>query len=141
MSFDSVREAVFATFQDEMAVAQPGVAICYENQKFDQPSGPWFYVAIVPGDSRRAEISSSRAFFHYGIVNVQIMVPQDTGTKRLNELTQAAFNILADRNWALTGGGSLTTYCCKKRNRGLQNGFLTYNLQAEFRHDERLVRA
>lgn len=137
MSFDSVREAVVTTFISEMAAAQPGIAIATENNKFDQPQGPWVSIAIVPGDSRRAEISSARRFFHYGVINVHCMVPQDQGTKRLNELTQSVFNILADRNWVLNSGGSLTTYCCKKKNRGLINGFLTYNLMAEFRQDER----
>lgn len=138
MSFDAVRAAFFDTLKNELAGKIPGVLIHFENQKFDQPEGPWVSVSLVLGDSKRAEIASSRLFHHHGGVVVNCMVPQDTGTKRLHDITQAVFEVLADRNWSLPGeAGRLTTYCCKRRNRGLINGFQTYNIQTEFRHDAR----
>lgn len=138
MSFDAVRAAAFDTINAELAPLVPGVPIHFENQKFNQPNGPWIYVAAIPGDSFRSEISSARRYRHFGVINVKVMVPQDAGTKKLNEVTQAAFTVLADRNWNLVGGGRMTTSCCKRRNQGLLNGFLTYNLQVEYRHDERM---
>lgn len=136
MSFDSVRVAVTTTIQNELAPKAPDIPIHFENQKFKQPQGPWFYVAVIPGDGQRMEISSSRRYRHFGVINMQVMVPQDVGTKLLNELTNIAFTVLADRSWVLPGGGRMTTHCCKRRNRGLLNGFLTYSIQVEYRHDE-----
>lgn len=138
MSFDAVRQTAYAVISSELAPRVPGIKICFENQKFDQPNDPWIYVALIPGDSQRMEVSSSRLYRHHGLINVQIMVPQDKGTKVLHDVTQAVFEVLADRQWNLPGAGRMTTYCCKRRNRGLLNGFLTYSIQTEYRHDERM---
>lgn len=142
MSFDAVRQALFATFTTEFSGEHPGVLIAYENTKYTQPKGAsWVYVALVPGDSHRKEVSSSKLFCHSGVVNVACMVPEDRGTKQLHEMSDTAFRILCDRNWTLPGdAGRLTTYGMKRRNRGLINGFFTFNVLCEYSHDVYLVR-
>jgi hypothetical protein len=142
MSFDAVREKIFDTFQSEFSAAQSGVEIAYQNRKFTQPAGlPWVYIAIVPGDSERKEISSSKLFCHYGVINVTVMVPEDSGTKKLTEMADATFTILADRNWALPGGARVTTYGIKTVDRGVVNGLYARNVMVEFRHEAQLIRA
>lgn len=142
MSFDAVRQELFETFRSEFSGAHSGVLIAFENTKYTQPKGaPWVYVALVPGDSHRKEVSSSKLFAHCGVVNVACMVPEDHGTKQLQEMSETAFRILCDRNWVLPGdSGRLTTYGMKRRNRGLINGFFTFNVLCEYRHEELLQR-
>jgi hypothetical protein len=142
MSFDAVREALFGTFRSEFAFAHPGVLVAFENTKYSQPrNAPWVFVALVPGDSHRKEVSSNKLFCHYGVVNVACMVPEDTGTKSLQEMSETAFRILADRNFVLPGdAGRLTTYGMKRRNRGLISGYQTFNVLCEYRHEAVLER-
>jgi hypothetical protein len=142
MSFDAVRQALATTFNSEFAAAHPGVLVAFENTKYTQPQGaPWVYFALVPGDSHRKEIASTKLFCHSGVVNIACMVPEDKGTKQLHEMSDTAFRILCDRNWTLPGdAGRLTTYGMKRRNRGLINGFHTFNVMCEYRHEEYLER-
>lgn len=143
MSFDAVRQQIQDTLQSELSMSAPGVPVYFENTKFQQPGegtvarGPWIFCAIAPNVSQRADLSQ-RLFFHMGVINVSVMVPQDTGTKVLFELSEKVFVILADRNWSLPGSEDrLTTYGTVQKNRGLMNGHYTFSVIAQYRHEAR----
>lgn len=137
MSFDAVRQQLFSTLRSDFAGAHPGILMAFENTKYEQPrAAPWVYVALVPGDVHRKEIAATKLYCDYGVVNVACMVPEDQGTKLLQEMTETVFRSLFDRNWSLPGSaGRLTTYGLKRRNRGLINGFYTFNVLCEYRHE------
>lgn len=139
--FDDVREKVYQIFASEFAAEHPTVLQRFENQKFEQPNNvPWIYVSVLPGDSIRADIGTNQKnFYHYGAIQVQLMVPESTGTKQLHEMAWTAFRVLADRDWPLPEG-KMTTYNCQRRTRGIIGGAYVMNVITEYRHDEALVR-
>lgn len=142
MSFEAVQQLLHETLQSEFAAQHPDVPMMFENAKYKQPKGAaWVYVALVPGDIHRKEISQSGLYCDYGVVNIACMVPEDKGTKDLQKMTDTIFHILFDRNWNLGSNGRLTTYGVKRRNRGLVNGFYTWNVLSEYRYEDRFVRA
>lgn len=140
MSFDVARQAVFQTFKTEFGLAFPTVKVHYENQPFDQPKGAaWVSLAFIPNLSRRADIGADMNFKHEGVINVNVMVPENTGTKDQHTMADKVFTILADREWGLAEG-RLITYGIQRRSRGLIGGFYTANIQCEFCLDARLIR-
>jgi len=135
MSLDAQREVLFGAIKNELPGLQPGLPIQFENQKFTQPRGAaWVSVSIAPGISRRKEISSSRGFYHFGVVNVTVLVPEDQGTKQMWDIASSVFSILADRDFSHESG-KITTYGVQRRNRGLANGFYVLNVLCEYRHE------
>lgn len=142
MSEDAIRETIFSTLQAEFAAVVSGCDLVPENTKHNQSTRPWLYMQLVPARSARKEISSSGLTDHTGVINVLCMVPQDSGTKKMWEMVDAVYRILADRNWSLPGdnGGRLTLCDAEKRNRGLINGYYTATVMTDYRLEKRLVR-
>lgn len=140
MSFDQAREAIFETFKTEFGTAYPSTKVYFENQPFEQPKGaPWVSIAFLPNVSHRAALGPGNQFHHLGVLNVNVYVPENTGTKVMHQMGDKVFNILADREWSLAAG-ALTTYGCERRTRGATQGWYIHNVQCEFRLDASLVR-
>lgn len=110
MSSENIRAKIADLFKTEFAAANPTVEIDYENQKFTQPSGePWVRLTIIDGDDYRENIGNDTHFRTLGVVNVQIMVPEKTGTKVMRELVDDVKAIFLDRQVSMTGG--YITFC------------------------------
>lgn len=140
MDLASVHKLVFDTFKFEFGSRQPGVAMSFENQPFTQPKGqPWVHITLIPGEVKRKEISSAQVIRMCGVVNVQLMVPQDQGTRKLHQMADAVVKIFGDRDFSLPDG-RIITYGLEVRNRGLLNGFHCFSVQADYRYETRLNR-
>lgn len=141
MNFNSVREQVETTFKNEFGAAYPAVPIQYENVRFKQPTGTaWVDLRIAENIYQRQNVGGSKKYRGFGVINVIIMVPEESGTVALNNMADKVFNILADRGWSLPGGDSLTTYGAEKQSRGLVNGFYCKTVQTDFRYETELDR-
>lgn len=140
MSFDQARAAAFDAFKTEFGTAYPAVKIYFENQPFKQPVGEdWVSIAFIPNVSQRANIGTTKNFHHYGVLNVNVYVRENTGTALMHAMADKVFTILCDRDWSLADG-KLTTYGAERRTRGLMNGFYIHNVQCEFCLDASLER-
>lgn len=134
MEFDAVREQFATLMKTTFASKQPSVLLAFENQPFKQPKNQsWVYITVYPGRSRRAGIGTNVPHFHLGVVNCMVMVPQDTGTKKSNDIATSLFETFADKNFSLSDGSYLTTYGIARTNRGVVNGYHTINVMCEFR--------
>lgn len=133
MSEDYAREKAYTL----VAAAIPGTPIMYENQKFTQPkNGAFVKVSVQPNMSARKDIGTNhRIFRHWGVINCVILVPEDTGMKTLTELSEALFLALADRKFAVPGGGSLSFCHAKRANRGTLNGYQNAGVMVEYYMD------
>ena len=131
-----VRETLFQLVTDEFPGAMPGFTMTFEGQKKDPPKGaPFIYVTLQEGKSWRANIGNVSQFKAYGVLNVQILQPEDTGTKAARLAADALFRILADRQMASADGlGSVTLCEVETRNRGTLNGFQVFNVMATYWH-------
>ena len=110
MSSENIRSKISDLFKTEFGVSNPTVLVDYENQKFTQPTGqPWVRLTIIDGDDYRENIGDFNAFKTMGVVNVQIMVPEKTGTKVMRDIADDVKLIFLDRQVTMTGG-SITFY-------------------------------
>lgn len=137
MAFDAVRAKTAEVLEQAFAAKSPGTLVVMENHKFTrQPTQPWVYISMQPGAVRRKNIGTRRREYRRsGIVIVNIMVPVDSGSKALYDLSEIAFVAIADRNFSLGADGYLKLCDATQRNRGVINGFLTWNIQVEYHHD------
>lgn len=130
MSGEAVRERLFQLIKDEFNIS--GVAVFYEGQKKVEPKdAPWLLVTLQEGQIERANIGNPSQFKSYGVLNVQIMNPEDRGSKALRQCGDRLFEIVADRQLAIAGG-SVTLCRVEKRNRPVINGWNTMNVMAEW---------
>lgn len=130
---DKLRESIETLIQDEFGTAMPSVEMVFENTRRDHPKqAPWIYVTIVEGKVFRANIGNASQFVACGVVNVQVMVPENTGTKTLRQIGDVVFNILADRQVALADLGSITFSEVDKRSRQPVNGWLPMSIQTTY---------
>jgi hypothetical protein len=142
MSFDAVRAKVATVLESALATAAPGVLVVFENQKFTRtPTQPWVVVSFQPGVIKRKNIGTrTREYRRLGIAIVNIMVPVDSGTKALYDISEAVFTAIGDRNFNLGVDGYLKLCDAQQKNRGVINGFLTWNIQVEYHHDLVMVK-
>lgn len=140
--FDAVRAKVHAVLEQAYATAAPGTLVVTENHKFTRtPTAPWVFITMQPGMAKRMNIGTrKRIYRRLGVVIVNIMVPIDSGTINLNDLSEIAFVAIADRNFNLGENGYLRLCYAEQRNRGVINGFATWNIQVEYHHDVDIVK-
>ena len=137
MGFDAVRAKVAEVLEQVLAVKHPGTLVVMENHKFSRtPTQPWVYITMQPGVIKRKNIGTrKREYRRLGIVVVNIMIPIDSGSKILYDISDTVFTAIGDRNFNLGVDGYLKLCDATQRNRGTINGFLTWNIQVEYHHD------
>lgn len=135
--FDAVRAKLSQVLQSAISLAAPGTTVHYENLPSTPPvNEPWVHFSIAPNYSKRKNIGlSPRRFVHAGVVIVNVMAPQNSGTKALNGLVEIAFYALADQNFNLNEHGYLRLCYATRRNRGTINGYNVGNVQVEYYHE------
>lgn len=132
MSSENIRAKISDMFKAEFSAEHPTISIDYENQKFDQPKGvPWVKLTIIDGDDYRANIGNERQFRTEGVVNVQMMAPEKTGTKAMREMVDTVKTIFLDRQVTMTGGYITFQYGELKAPREI-NGWYSRSYQIAF---------
>lgn len=142
MSTDAIREVLEGRMQTVFSAYQPSVPVHFANTRFDSPNppAPWVYVAVIPNFVERANIGPQNEFQSYGIVNVTCMVPEMTGTKTVRGIADDVTKTLIDRQLAIPGGGSISTYGLSVRERGCVEGWYTVNVIVQYRARVRITR-
>ena len=136
-----VEDTLRQTFASEFAPAQPTFNIYYENQRRDNDDGEhWVQFNIMMGPLRRADLGSNKNFRQFGAVVVQVMAPENTGTRTSKGIADSVALILTDRIVSITGGGQIVLYGVDVSNRGIINGWHSYAVQCEFRADYQIIR-
>lgn len=137
---DAIRVQLVDTLVPDFAAAHPSAKINFENQRLvqDETNG-WIYISVMPGDMLRREIGSrassgqSAQYGQIGIVQVQMGVKKDSGTKLLHEFADTIINSLLDRDWSISGG-RLMTKNADRRVRGLVAGTYAMNVIIEWEY-------
>lgn len=136
MSSDAIRETIATKLVATFPLAAPTVKLFFENQDFAQPTNQtaWAYCTIQDSRTGRCEISNAGRYETLGVVNIQIMTPEGTGTKLIRTVCDKLSLILTDKQFPLIGEtGSVTFYGYQKRNRGSLNGWYTWNAIWEYK--------
>jgi hypothetical protein len=140
MDTDAVRVQLVDTLVTDFVAAHPLAKINFENQRLEQDeSNGWIYVSIMPGDMVRKEIGSratsgqSAQYSQFGIVQVQMAIKKDGGTKTLHAFADTIINSLVDRDWSISGG-RLMTLNADRRVRGVIAGSYAMNVIIEWEY-------
>jgi hypothetical protein len=140
MDHDAIRAVIEAEIKLKFATAQPGVPMRFANTKFDNPQGPWIYIAVIPNLDKRANIGGFAEFAAMGVVNVACMVLEGTGEGPVGRIADDVAMILADRQLPVPPIGHVTCCNIQRRTRGVVNGFYTVNILCEYRARVRIER-
>ena len=84
--------------------------------------------------------TSNKNVRQFGAVVVQVMAPENTGTRTSKGIADSVALILTDRIVSITGGGQIVLYGVDVSNRGIINGWHSYAVQCEFRADYQIIR-
>jgi hypothetical protein len=138
-----VRDVLATQIYNQFVTAQPTVEIYFSNHPSPENANEiHVIVEIMPGDNDRAEIGNvaNPLVRHTGVVNVRVMIPQDTGTRAGMLVCDTIYGILFDQQYAIPGGGHVTTYGCEMSTRGVVNGWFATSVQCQYRAFIRLTR-
>lgn len=125
MSLDTLRaKAADILFTKMASSPYVDIPVRVENQPFKQPAnGPWWSFYVAPYDAARAAIGTEAKFQkHHAMLVVEVYVPENTGTKVLNEMLEFAGDALEESNYALSDGDTVVTYTAVAKFNGLQYG-------------------
>lgn len=134
MSSALIQKTIETYLSQQFVTKRPTVPMHFENTKFAKPTNSaWVYVTLIDGESVRANIGNPYQWKSTGVVNCQVLVPEDTGTRLCRSIIDDIFSILADRQIPMVPEGSITFCYAERRNRGTVGGWYAMNFVCEFR--------
>lgn len=126
MSIDTMRAKLTDMLDTGLSTtAASGVPIRYENHKFIQPTnGPWMSFHIKNIDAMQANIGSQSRYDKYAyMILVDVLVPEGTGTKIMNDYMEIVARIFEAKSIPLADGEVVITKTAKHAPGPLQFGF------------------
>lgn len=128
---DELRSEIYTRF----AIAQPSVDLFFENHAVDPSANAIYAICeIMPDLQKRADLNNSNKLIcSTGVVNVRVMVPQETGKREGQLVLDSLYEILTDRQFALPGGGHVTLYGADMNTRGEVNGYFAMSISFMYR--------
>lgn len=139
MDTDAVRVKLVDTLVTPFAAAHPNAKINYENTRLEQDDdNGWIYISVIPGDLVRRDIGSrasggSAQYGQIGVMQVQMGIKKDGGTKTLHEFADTIINAMIDQDWSISGG-RLMTLNGDRRVRGVIAGTYAMNVIIEWEY-------
>lgn len=109
MSFQDERVAIEAQFANNWT-GTTADRIKWENQKFEQPkSGSWVALTIRNGEARQASVNSRPLNRYPGIIQIDVYVPEESGTDTARSLADSAASIFRNVQFSYGSSGTITT--------------------------------
>jgi len=140
MDTEAVRVQLVDTLVADFAAAHPLAKINYENLRLDQDDdNGWIYISVIPGDLVRRNLGSRATsgnvanYSQFGIVQVQMAIKKDGGTRTLHQFADTIITSLQDRDWSISGG-RLFTSNGDRRTRGIVAGSFAMNVNIEWEY-------
>lgn len=137
MSLQATRTKIVSEVHTYMSVQNPGLAIVGDNLPYPKsPNDPWLHIAFIPGIRYRTNIGTQPRWRQLGILNVNVMVPEDTGSDACWALVDDVIASIEDKSYELSGnGGKVSVFNTDVTPRGILNGYWTVSVKMEFRKD------
>jgi hypothetical protein len=88
MSLETHRVQVEQAIKTLMDAQVPPVPVHFENVSFNQPDNFFVAAFILNGDSFRANLGTNYVVKHPGLIQVDVLAPENGGTKRANTLAE-----------------------------------------------------
>lgn len=137
MSQNTHRAQVEQAVQALMAAEYPTVPVKYENVSFTQPDGPWVAVTTISGTSFRTDLGSKYTVRYSGIVQIDVLVPEDTGTRLCNEISEKLALLFQEKEFRLEDGARVIYRTPDYRAFPDQRGFYRRIVSIGFSRDEK----
>lgn len=145
MNTDAVRTQLINTLVPAFASAHPTAVINYENQRLDQGAdgdegNGWIYVSVIPAGSKRKNLSRTNIqYCHNGIIQIQMGISKDKGTRKLHQFADTIINTMVDRDWNIEGG-RLITFNADRRTRGVIGATYAMNVNISWEYTAQVIR-
>lgn len=137
---DEVRQKLVEVLEPAFSAAHPNSPINYENQPIAQDDvNGWIYVSVIPGKFMRKNIGSrnntaqSASYCLHGIMQVQMAIQKDKGTRKLHQFADTLSMALVDQDWSIPNGRLLTKNA-DRRTRGVIEGTFAMNFNLEWEY-------
>lgn len=141
MSLESLRKYVEHRLTSQLALTHPAVKIKYENVKFNQPSGSLFVaVYVIDGDSFPANLGDKFTERHVGIIQIDVMTPEGSGTSNRNKLSDRISEIFRIKQAVLDDGSSVTFRSPRTTPLGNEGLFDRVAITFPYYRDEKYIR-
>lgn len=141
MTRDAIRQFMYDTL-DTQFPAEYGAAVPVEreNHKFTSPRNqPYMILWTKYSPTRKAAIGTTQGFIrHKGMFMIDIVVPDDTGTKELWDIASALERVFKARGFSLSDGSRGTLYTPSATGSGRPlDGYYTATVAVPFHVDSK----
>jgi hypothetical protein len=135
MSHAEVQKEVEIRIKAQMTAQYPTVTIRWENVDTAKTSeGVLIAPRIMPGKSFRRDIGGKKSKRAVGIMQVDVMVPDDTATGLRNEIAEFLGDFFEEKQYFVSKG-KVTFENPEYSNRGFNNGFYRLVLRLPYTID------
>lgn len=93
MSLDTMRSYAENSLATFMNANYPSVPVKYSNVPWRQPETEWVDIHVLDGKAFAAELGRVAVDRHVGLLQVDVLVPRNTGTSAAFQLIEAICNI------------------------------------------------
>lgn len=141
MTVETQRAAIISRFKTQFDLTYPAVQVRYENHDFNQPDNTTWVALHILGsdDSFQANLGVTNVTErHVGIVQIDIISPEDSGTKTTAEIADFCGKIFSRYEVKSAANESITFKTPSHTPMGVENGQYRHMVRISFRRDERL---
>ena len=133
MSFADERRAIEARFASNFSA----LTVKYENQRFTPPkTEPWVALTILPGQGRQASIGSAPLNRYPGVIQVDIHVPENSGTQTARTHADTIEAIFRNVQFSAGSSGTISTRTPFITTRGITDGWYTLTVSVNYQRDK-----
>lgn len=136
MSLDSHRKQAESAILSAMTAAYPSVKIKFQNANFRQPETPWIAFFMLDGKSLQANLGASSVDRHVGLVQIDVQVPNNSGTKNGNAIAEFCGNVFRKTRVVLDDGAVVRYRTPEFTSLGEQVGFYRIMCRVAYWRDE-----
>jgi hypothetical protein len=136
MSLEAQRVWVETLFKNQIGAQYPAVPIKFENAHFIQPETPWVALFILDGSAFQTELGVQTVDRHTGLVHVDVLVPQHTGTSRANTIAEFVGNVFRRQTATMSDGAVVRFRVPSMTKLGEQSGFYRLVCRIPYIRDE-----
>lgn len=136
MSYEAHNHSFEATLKAALLGTYPAVLIQYENTPLNQPEGPWVASFLVDGKARQLELGKITSDRHVGFAQVEVLVPQQTGTKMCRAIAETIGNAFRRQTVFGLDGCRIIYQVPEYIARGEHKGFFCIMMRVAYWRDE-----
>lgn len=132
--FAAERTAIESRFSDNFS-AVTADRIKWENIPFAEPtSGTWVALTILSGDAVARSVGASNVMRRWaGIIQIDVHVPEDTGTATARSAADSAAAVFQDVTITIASGHKIVGRTASLTDRGVIDGWHTFIVSVPYR--------